>query len=140
MSETSPLNGIGKQAALPERASTKYLGLGGSLPITLGKERVPRFVDEIHPSGVDTQEDGTRALEEELGTLDTGIGPQLQGTLVELQGDGIGIQRHRTVAGVPQREPGALGKLTRLQTRRALELERRQVVVGEQLCVVLTAG
>ena len=48
VSGASPLNGIGKQAALIERASTKYLGLGGSLPITLGKERVPRFVDEIH--------------------------------------------------------------------------------------------
>ena len=118
-----------------ERQGQERLGLGGTFRCSRGEQRVPGLRQRLEPP-IEV-EARLRASEKELAPLGVVERPELERLLVELESCSICEERRGAIAGVAERSSRVLFEPACIVPRRPRKFERREVVVGNALRVVL---
>ena len=108
------------------------LGLGGELDLARVEERGRRLGERV-AAGAFGVEQRLAVAEEEPRPLGVVLGPRGEGLPVEANRGRVGGERERAVAGLEQCPPRALRQVSERLAGGPGELERAQVVVGDQV-------
>src|SRR5919106_3257359 len=115
-----------------ERARLSRAGAG-----SCGDKRVTRTLKGSAGPLVHHGHERASDAEQQLRELGVVVGGEVYCRLVEADGCGRGVERERAVSRVPEDHTRSLHEARRLRTRGRGELECRDVVMREQLCMVL---